>query len=59
MDSISKDLQSDYDLLDLNDLLKALKKYFEKNNVNVDLNEIAKISKEQVLASFRKYARLK
>tara|TARA_B100001248_G_scaffold258970_1_gene244182 strand:- start:3448 stop:4098 length:651 start_codon:yes stop_codon:yes gene_type:complete len=46
-----KDLQSDYDLLDLNDLLKALKKYFEKNNVNVDLNEIAKISKEQVLAS--------
>ena len=28
-----------------------MKKYFDKNNVNVDLNEIAKISKEQVLAS--------
>ena len=46
-----KDLQNDYDLLNLNELLMELKKYFEKNNINVDLEEIAKISKEQILSS--------
>ena len=45
------DLNNNYDLLNLNDLFLELKKYFNKNNVNVDLEEIAKISKEQVLAS--------
>lgn len=45
------DLDNNYDLLNLKDLLLELKKYFDKNNVNVDLEEIAKISKEQVLAS--------
>ena len=38
-------------LLNLNELLADLKKYFDKNNINVDLNEISKISKEQILAS--------
>ncbi|MBF96079.1 MAG: Lon protease [Alphaproteobacteria bacterium MarineAlpha9_Bin4] len=46
-----KDLQNNYDLLDLNELLLELKKYFEKNNINVDLDEITKISNEQILSS--------
>ncbi len=46
-----KDLQNDYDLLNLNELLTELKKYFKKNNINVDLEEITKISKEQILSS--------
>ncbi|MEC8100519.1 MAG: LON peptidase substrate-binding domain-containing protein [Pseudomonadota bacterium] len=45
------DLQSNYDTLNLNELLLELKKYFDKNNINVDLDEIAKISKDQILAS--------
>ncbi len=45
------DLKNDYHLLSLKNLLIELKKYFDKNNINVDLNEIAKISKEQILAS--------
>ncbi len=45
------DLKNDYDLLDLSELLVELKKYFEKNNINVDLEEINKISKEQILSS--------
>ena len=45
------DLKNDYHLLSLNKLLIELKKYFDKNNINVDLNEISKISKEQILAS--------
>jgi len=44
-------LENDYHLLSLKNLLIELKKYFDKNNINVDLNEIAKISKEQILAS--------
>ena len=28
-----------------------LKRYFDKNNINVDLEEISKISNEQILAS--------
>ena len=46
-----RDLQNNYDFLNLNELLVELKKYFEKNNINVDLEEITKISKEQILAS--------
>ena len=46
-----KDLKNDYELLNLKELLIELKKYFQKNNVNVDLDEISKISKDQVLAS--------
>ena len=42
---------NDYNLLNLNELLMELKKYFEKNNINVDLEEITKISKEQILSS--------
>jgi hypothetical protein len=45
------DLKNDYHLLNLNELLIVLKKYFDKNNINVDLNEISKISNEQILAS--------
>ena len=45
------DLKNDYHLLSLKNLLIELKKYFDKNNINVDLNEISKISKEQILAS--------
>ena len=45
------DLKNEYHLLSLNELLIDLKKYFDKNNINVDLNEISKISKEQILAS--------
>ena len=45
------DLKNDYHLLNLNELLIELKKYFDKNNINVDLNEISKISNEQILAS--------
>ena len=45
------DLKNDYHLLDLNTLLMELKKYFDKNNINVDLNEISKISNEQILSS--------
>ena len=46
-----KDLKNYYDILNLNELLVELKKYFQKNNINVDLDEISKISKDQVLAS--------
>ena len=45
------DLKNEYHQLNLNELLADLKKYFDKNNINVDLNEISKISKEQILAS--------
>ena len=45
------DLQNDYEILDLKELLTELKNYFDKNKINVDLNEINKISKEQILAS--------
>ena len=45
------DLKNDYHLLSLNKLLIELKKYFDKNNINVDLNEISKISNEQILSS--------
>lgn len=45
------DLKNDYHLLNLNTLLMELKKYFDKNSINVDLNEISKISNEQILAS--------
>ncbi len=45
------DLKNDYHLLNLNELLIELKKYFDKNSINVDLNEISKISNEQILAS--------
>ena len=45
------DLKNDYHLLNLNEQLIVLKKYFDKNNINVDLNEISKISNEQILAS--------
>ena len=38
-------------MINLDELLVELKKYFQKNNVNVDLDEISKISKDQVLAS--------
>ena len=45
------DLKNDYHLLNLDTLLTELKKYFDKNSINVDLNEISKISNEQILAS--------
>ena len=45
------DLKNDYHLLSLNKLLIELKKYFDRNNINVDLNEISKISNEQILSS--------
>ena len=45
------DLKNDYHLLNLSTLLMELKKYFDKNSINVDLNEISKISNEQILAS--------
>ena len=45
------DLKNNYHLLSLNELLIELKKYFDRNNINVDLSEISKISNEQILAS--------
>ena len=47
----SGDLQNNYDLLNIEELLIELKKYFDKNNINVDLAEMNKISKEQILSS--------
>ena len=47
----AEDLKNKFDLIDLRDLLVELKKYFKKNNINVDIDEISKISKEQILAS--------
>ena len=44
-------MKNDYHLLKFKEFLIELKKYFDKNNINVDLNEIAKISNEQILAS--------
>ena len=45
------DLKNNYHLLSFNELLIELKKYFDRNNINVDLSEISKISNEQILAS--------
>ena len=45
------DLQNNYTALNLEKLLLELKRYFDKNNINVDLEEISKISNEQILAS--------
>jgi len=45
------DLQNNYTTLNLEKLLLELKRYFDKNNINVDLEEISKISNEQILAS--------
>ena len=46
-------------MLSLKELLIELKKYFDRNNINVDLNEISKISKEQILASIPQICSLK
>lgn len=45
------DLELNFDNIDIEDLLNQLKKYFINNNINVDLNELAKISKEQIVSS--------
>tara|TARA_E500000178_G_C16982907_1_gene736721 strand:- start:983 stop:1633 length:651 start_codon:yes stop_codon:yes gene_type:complete len=45
------DLKEEVENIDISELLKQLRIYFEKNNINVDFSEISKISAEQILAS--------
>ena len=50
-DPYLEDLQEKKSNIDISELLKYLRIYFEKNNINVDFSEISKISSEQILAS--------
>ncbi len=45
------DLENIAENLNINDLLKELRIYFEKNSINVDFNELSKISIEHILAA--------
>ena len=45
------DLENSFDSLNISILLEELKLYFDKNNINVDFNELSKISTEHIIAA--------
>ena len=49
--SFNKDLQLDFEKVNIINLLDQLKIYFKNNNISVDFSEISKISNEQIIAA--------